>query len=365
MYALIMAGGEGKRFWPLSSRERPKQFLSLIGGKSLIRQTVDRLLPLIPIGNIFIVTVDRYAEETLKHVPELPLVNLILEPEGKNTAPCIAYGTLRIYAKAEDSVIAVVPADHAIGDDQAFRDTIRFAAEAADVKNDNGQYPLITLGVSPSSPETGYGYIKQTDHVVFSSDNYRALKVERFTEKPDLKSALRFLDEGGYYWNSGVFIWKCSSIISEFSRILPDWHGQFNHILETMDKISGSDVIVSFYKSIEPGSIDKLILEKSENTVVIPVNFPWSDVGSWKALDDFLRDDGEDNIIYGKGVSIDSSGCLIYGDRQVVALVGVKDLVVVDSGNGVLVLNKENSQDVKKVIDELNKKDKLKSGNLL
>lgn len=365
MYALIMAGGEGKRFWPLSSRERPKQFLSLIGGESLIRQTVDRLLPLIPIGDIFIVTVDRYAEETLKHIPELPLANLILEPEGKNTAPCIAYGTLRICAQAEEPLIAVIPADHAIGDDEAFRDTLRFAADAADVKTDNGQFPLITLGVRPSSPETGYGYIKQTDNVVLSSDDYRALEVKRFTEKPDLETALRFLDEGGYYWNSGVFIWKGSSVISEFSRILPDWHSQFDRILETMDKTSGPEVIQSFYKNIEPGSIDKLILEKSPNTVVIPVNFPWSDVGSWKALDEFLRTDGEDNIIFGRGVSVDSSGCLIYGDRKAVALVGVKDLVVVDSDNGVLVLNKENSQDVKKVIEELNKKGKLKTDNPL
>lgn len=358
MCALIMAGGEGKRFWPLSSREKPKQFLTLTGDKSLIRQTVDRVLPLIPIENIFIVTVSRYAEETMRHIPELPARNLVLEPEGKNTAPCIAYGTLRIMSSAEDPVIAVLPADHAVGDDEEFRSVLRFAGETALRKLQNGNYPLITLGVTPTMPETGFGYIKSTGDLVSSADGLSAYVVERFTEKPDMDTALRFLNEGGYYWNSGVFVWKASSIVSDFSRILPAWYGQFGKVSESLGTASEDKVVLSFYKSLEPGSIDKLILEHSENTVVIPVNYPWSDVGSWKTLDDYLRNSADDNIVRGEAVTVDSSGCLVFGHGKVIALVGVRGLVVVDSPDGILILDKERSQDVKQVVEELSKKNK-------
>jgi mannose-1-phosphate guanylyltransferase len=358
IYALIMAGGEGKRFWPLSSRNKPKQFLSLTGEKSMIRQTVDRILPLIPIEKIFVVTVERYAEETLNQIPELPEENLILEPEGKNTAPCIAYGTLRIKSLAPDSVTVVLPADHALGDDSAFRDILRFASDTAGVELANGGYPLITLGVTPTMPETGYGYIKAADEVIALTDGIHALKVSGFAEKPDLKTALAFLKEGAYYWNSGVFVWKTSSIISEFSKILPQWFEHFDNISNNMGKPSEKAVVSLFYKAIEPGSIDKLILERSRNTVVIPVIYPWSDVGSWKTLDEYLRKDADDNIFQGKVVFIDSSGCLVFGGDKVIALVGVRDIVVVDSKDGILILNREKSQEVKRVVEELSKRDK-------
>jgi mannose-1-phosphate guanylyltransferase len=358
MYALVMAGGEGKRFWPLSSRNKPKQFLSLTGEKSLLRQTVDRVLPLIPIEKVFVVTVARYAEETLKHIPELPIENLVLEPEGKNTAPCVVYGTLRIKASANDPVIVVLPADHAVGDDEGFRDVLEFAFDAASARLENGNYPLITLGVTPTMPETGYGYIKSAKKVVSASGRLHAYKVERFTEKPDLGTALGFLKEGGYYWNCGVFVWKASSIISDFSRILPDWYKRFDEISASLGETSEENTVTAFYRAIEPGSIDKLILEHSGNTVVIPVTYPWSDVGSWKTLDEFLRKCEDDNIFHGKGISVDSSGCLVFGDKRVIALVGVKDLVVVDSADGILVLGKEKSQDVRKVAEELSKENK-------
>jgi mannose-1-phosphate guanylyltransferase len=207
-------------------------------------------------------------------------------------------------------------------------------------------------------PETGFGYIKSAGDVVSSAGGFSAFTVERFTEKPDLDTALRFLKEGGYFWNSGVFVWKASSIISDFSRILPDWYGQFGKISEGLGKASEDKVVLSFYKSLEPGSIDKLILEHSENTVVIPVSYPWSDVGSWKTLDDFLRKDADDNIVHGEAVTVDSSGCLVFSSGKVIALVGVKGLVVVDSPDGMLILDKERSQDVRKVSDELSKKNK-------
>ena len=355
--ALIMAGGEGKRFWPLSKKSNPKQFLSLVGEKSLIRQTVDRILPLIPIERIFVVTGDIYADLTLEHLPELPIQNLILEPDGKNTAPCIAYSSLKINKINEDSITVVLPADHVIGDDQEFRNALSFAANVADTKLDNGQYPLITLGVTPTTPETGYGYIK-TDIELLSSDNYSAYKVDKFTEKPDIETALSFLNQGGYYWNSGIFIWKNSSIISAFRDIIPAWQSSFDEISNNLGQLSEKDSVSKFYDTLTPGSIDKLILEHSENTLVIPINFPWSDVGSWSALDEYLRKEDSENVIRGKAVSIDSSNCLVYGTEKLIALVGVEGLVVVESEDSILVLNKEKSQDVKKVVEEINKKEK-------
>jgi mannose-1-phosphate guanylyltransferase len=351
-----MAGGEGKRFWPLSSREKPKQFLTLTGDKSLIRETVDRVLPLIPIERIFVVTVERYRDETLRHIPELPEENLVLEPEGKNTAPCIAYGTLKIEKKAGEAVVVVLPADHAVGDDQGFRDSIKFAAQTASVRLADGKFPIITLGVTPTSPETGYGYIKAGKDVVESSERFKAFNVKRFSEKPDLETALGFLKEGGYYWNSGVFVWKTSSILSEFAEIIPEWHTKFDALSKELYRPSEKSAAADFYGSIKAGSIDKLILEHSSHTAVVPVSFPWSDVGSWKALDEYLRDGEDENVTRGDVISIGSSGCLAIGGERVIAIVGLKDIVVVDSGDGILVLDKERSQDVRLVTEELEKR---------
>lgn len=351
-----MAGGEGRRFWPLSSREKPKQFLTLTGQKSLIRETVDRVLPLIPIERIFVVTVERYRDETLRHIPELPEENLVLEPEGKNTAPCIAYGTLRIEKKAGEAVVVVLPADHAVGDDEGFRDSIRFAAQTACTRLADGRFPIITLGVTPTSPETGYGYIKAGKDVIESAGNFKAFNVERFSEKPDLETALGFLREGGYYWNSGVFVWKTSSILSEFAEIIPEWHGRFEELAQWLCGSSEKTAAEGFYGSIKSGSIDKLILEHSSHTAVVPVSFPWSDVGSWKALDEYLREGNDGNVMRGNVISVGSSGCLAIGGERVIAMVGLNNIVVVDSGDGILVLDKEKSQDVKLVSEALEKR---------
>ena len=358
LYALIMAGGEGKRFWPLSTKDNPKQFLKLLGDKSLIRQTVDRILPLTPIERVFVVTVEAYAEETLKHIPELPPENLILEPEGKNTAPCIVYGSLRIASLDPESVTAVLPADHAIGDEDQYRKVLEFAYQASTYELDGGETPLITLGVKPTSPETGYGYIKSGSDEVVSSNGLKAYKAVKFTEKPDHNTAMRFLDEGNYYWNSGVFVWKTSSILREFASLLPEWHKRFDALSKDLGTQQEEKSVAEFYSKIEKGSIDTLILERSGNTLVIPVEFPWSDVGSWKALYEYLSGGNDKNQTRGNTVSINSSSCMVMGGDRTVALVGVSDLVVVDTEDALLVLNKEDSQDVKQIAEELGKSGK-------
>ncbi len=356
--ALIMAGGEGKRFWPLSTKSNPKQFLELVGEKSLIRQTVDRILPLIPIENIYVVTGDIYADQTLEHLPDLPKQNLILEPVGKNTAPCIAYGELKIKKTVGESITVVLPADHVIGDDRQFLKSISFAASVAQHQLQGGKYPLITLGITPRSPETGYGYIKTTKSEVAASGDFKAMRVDKFTEKPDLETAQSFLDQGGFYWNSGIFVWKTSSILTAFADIMPDWHNYFEEISNNVGVLSERDAVNKFFNAISGGSIDKLILEHSKNTVVIPINFPWSDIGSWYALDEYLRGNAEENLSKGEMMSIDSNGCLVFNGDKIVALVGVEDLVVVESKGSILILNKKRSQDVKKVVEELNKSKK-------
>jgi mannose-1-phosphate guanylyltransferase len=354
LYALIMAGGEGKRFWPLSTSDKPKQFLPLLSDKSLLRQTVDRILPIIPIERVFIITVGEYEEETLRHIPELPPENLLIEPEGKNTAPCIAYGSLKISGLDPDSVTAVLPADHAIGNEDEYRKVLAFAYEAANSELKEVAAPLITLGVKSVSPDTGYGYIKAGEQEVLSSTRYKALKALKFTEKPDADTALRFLNEG-YFWNSGIFIWKTSSILTEYCSMFPQWRPSFDEISGSLGSSREARSVADFYAQIEGGSVDKLILERSENTLVIPVDFPWSDVGSWKALDQYLRKDSTENLIRGSAVSVDSSSCMVLGEGRTVALVGVRDVVVVDTKDAVLVLNKESSQDVKKVLEELDR----------
>ncbi len=356
LFALIMAGGEGKRFWPLSRKDRPKQFLNLIGQNSLLRQTFERILPLIPCQNIFVVTVGRYVEETRKHLPELPEQNIIVEPEGKNTAPCIALGALKIGKISPDSTIVVLPADHAIADDQSFREVIKYGQGVAGTMLASNDYPIVTLGVKPSRPETGYGYIKESTELVDSSERYYAKRILKFIEKPDSETASDLVKEGGYYWNSGIFIWKTKTILREFSRLLPEWHRYFDHILESFEKEQDGVAIQEFYRNVQPGSIDKLILEKSENTVVIPIDFRWSDVGTWEALDDFLRSNETENVGIGNCVTIDSDSCLLFAQKRLIATVGVRDLVVVETDDSILVLDKNKAQDVKRLVEKLNVK---------
>jgi mannose-1-phosphate guanylyltransferase len=353
LFALIMAGGEGKRFWPLSRKDKPKQFLNLIGRKSLLSQTVERILPLVPFQNIFVVTVERYVEETRRHLPGLPAEKIIIEPEGKNTGPCIALGTLKIRKISPDSTIVVLPADHGIADDQSFRDVIKYGHRIANTMLASDDYPLVTLGVKPSKPETGYGYIKGSTELIDSTGRYNAKRVLRFIEKPDLKTASNLINEGGYYWNSGIFIWKAGAILKEFSRTLPKWYGYFEAILDSFDTEDDGSLIREFYRNIQSGSIDKLVLEKSDNSVVIPIDFSWSDVGTWQALDEFLRSNETENIGIGNCISFDSASCLLFSQKRLIATVGVSNLVVVETDDAILVLDKKKAQDVKSLVEKL------------
>ncbi len=353
LYALIMAGGEGKRFWPLSSTERPKQFLPLIDERSMIRCTYDRIVPLIPRERIIVITTAQYADRTRTELPDVPETNIIIEPQGKNTAPCIAYGTLFIEARDKDAVVVVLPADHAIKDEKRFREVLGFAADVAAQKIAKGHKPLVTLGITPTSPETGYGYIKALPKKLLESGSKAVHMVERFTEKPGIDSAREYLREGNYYWNSGIFVWQASSILAEFKSLLPEWYRELESLSKKIMTDLENEGAKQFYDLVQSGPIDVLILEKSKNTVVIPVEFGWSDLGSWDALDNYLRQDGGEDIVRGNVELYGTESNLVISSRKPVAVLGVRGLVIVDTENGLLVLNKENSQDLKAVVDRV------------
>lgn len=348
MIALIMAGGSGTRFWPLSRRAFPKQFLQIAGEKSMIRLTVDRLLPLIPIHKIFIVTAKSQVELIKKHLPDLPIENVIIEPFGMNTAPCIGLSVsyIRRFAKPEEMVI-VLPSDHIIRDEKKFLESLEKAEKPATEGN------LVVFGIEPDYPATGYGYIEAG--AAYGKGMYQ---VVRFKEKPNVETASQFLDSGNFYWNSGMFCFQLSTIIDNYSRYMP----QVMELLEEIEDIwasSGTHAdIVELYSLMPKIPVDIGIMEKAEKRVVMPVAYGWSDVGSWRALAELLPKDEEQNRLECSAYAIDSHDNFVRADKFV-ALIGVEDLVVVDTDDALLIAKKEMAEDVKKVVEFLQKQDEF------
>lgn len=347
VYALIMAGGEGKRFWPLSSKLRPKQFLSLNGEKSLITQTYERINKIVDDDNIFVVTTKSYVRETQNHLPMLKPQNILAEPVGKNTGPCIYYGCRVIAELDKDAVVIVLPADHAIKQEEKFREALRYSIKIADEKMIKGSSPLITFGIKPGRPDTGYGYI-ESGGLIDRSDHFESYTISDFKEKPDEKLAKEYLKSGNYYWNSGIFVWKIDAILSEYSIHSSSWdkYAQAN--------LSDPAQIIDFYDNIEAIPVDKQILEKSEKAIVIPVNFGWSDIGTWQSLDEFERTSPDENIVKGRVITEDTRNSFILssGDRNIVTI-GVDNLIIVESEDGLLVMDKQKSQLVRDVISKI------------
>lgn len=346
LYAAILAGGIGSRFWPLSRETTPKQLLKVVGEESLLRSTIRRLNPLIPPEKVFIVTNALQAEIIRQHLSydgEALSPGYIVEPVGKNTAPAIGLAAMELYQKDPDSVMAVLPADHIIEDAKPFREALKAAFEAAL----DGH--LVTFGIVPTSPETGYGYIKSKPRAFKNKSGFDVLKVERFVEKPDIKRARQYLRQGGYYWNSGIFLWKTERILEEMERHLPLVYKRLNEIKDGASKAEA-------YREIKAISIDHGVLEKSDDVVVIPARFRWSDIGSWGSLGSVIEADSSGNIIKGRVVDIGSRGSFMFGCDRVVATIGLKDMILVDTPDATLVCPKERAQEVKYLVEELKKK---------
>jgi mannose-1-phosphate guanylyltransferase len=352
MYIVILAGGSGTRFWPLSRAARPKQLISLTGDRSMLQRTVERVLPLKP-KRILIITNRIQSEETerqLAHYRKIP-IDVIAEPSAKNTAPAIGLAATIIAAHDPEGVMVVLPADHFIKDEQALQQTLVDAVHAA------RKGYLVTLGIMPSSPETGYGYI-EADMELRGSGPF---PVRRFVEKPPLDEAVRYLDAGNFFWNSGMFIWRADTIMAEISAYLPDLAEALSRVTFTNDVWELSDLdeqIASMYGSVASVSIDYGVMEKSSRVQVVPVEMGWSDVGSWSSLPEVVEADDSGTVCVNSNghVSFDSSGCLIYVDSKVVATVGVHNLIVVSTPDALLICDRERAQDVKKVVEELGKR---------
>jgi len=341
--AVIMAGGRGERFWPKSRNNCPKQFLSLTADKeTMIQKTVKRLDKIVEPGDVFVVTNAAYREIVETQLPQIPKENILSEPCARNTAPCIAYAAAVIKKKYDDAVMLVLPSDHLIGYVDIYHRALRKAIAAAE----EGQN-LVTIGITPTYPETGYGYIN------FGEEKGDAFEVERFVEKPDLATAKKYLASGNYLWNSGMFVWKVSSIMANIQKFMPEVYDGASRIGESFGTDDFEEVLIREFEAFPSESIDFGIMEKAENIYTIPGSFGWDDVGSWLAMERINETDDDKNFIEGDVIAVDSKRTTICGGKRLIAAVGTRDLIIVDTDDVLLVCGKNSTQDVKKVISKL------------
>lgn len=340
---VIMAGGGGTRFWPLSRKTTPKQLLNLSGKGVMINEAVGRLMTVTPGEKIYIVT-NEIQTDRMKQVlgGSIPEENILVEPTSRNTAACIGYAAVKIIKKYGDGIMAITPSDAYIRDTEEFTNVLQRAISAAQ----NEDKP-VTIGITPTFPATGYGYIlhEKTDEPV--------KKVLRFVEKPSLRRAKEYVASGEYVWNSGMFIWKASVILEKFRVFLPELHAGLMRIYEALGTERETETIKSVYPGLTSVSVDYGIMEKCKDILVVPGDFGWSDVGSWDMLGALHTADRNGNIVVGDGVALETSGCIIYAHEKPVATIGIKDLVIVDTPDAILVCPKSRAQDVKKIVDEL------------
>ena len=351
MNIVIMAGGKGTRFWPLSKGKLPKQFLRLTGTKTMLQLTVERVLPISKPENIFIVTNVEHGKEVAKQLPYISKKNILQEPVGRNTAACIGLASVYINKIDPSGSMVVLPSDHFITNPEELRKLLFLIGKTLK-KTDC----LFTIGFKPTYPETGYGYI-QLGKEIDKTNSHKIFKVIRFTEKPNLKTAESFLRSGKYLWNSGIFAWKAKTILNEIKKYLPDLYNGLLEIENSIGKTSESRVIKKIYNGLDNISIDYGIMEKSSNIAVIPSKIHWKDLGNWNSLEEILKKDATNNISVGKNILIETKDSIIFSTDQIIATLGVKDLIIVQAGNAVFVCHRERDQDVKKIISALEEMD--------
>jgi len=342
--ALIMAGGEGTRFWPLSRKDHPKQFLKLNDNqKTMLQETVERINELVPLEQVFIATNEAYQKAIKKQLDGIPEENIIVEPMKRNTAACIGLSSVVIEDKYPGSTMIVLPADHLIKDQKRFVDILRKSImTAATGKN------LVTIGIEPTHPETGYGYIHFGDQL-HTIDGDQVFEVRNFTEKPDLSTAKEFLEEGTYLWNSGMFIWQLSSILANIETHLPEMYESLERIKDALGTDLSQKVIKDEFEKMQSVSIDYGIMEKADDIFVIPGSFGWDDLGSWPALERVKKVDADGNVVIGKHYGIDTTNSIIHSPNKVVTTIGLDDVVIVDTEDAILICDKKRAQEVKEI----------------
>ena len=345
-YAIIMAGGVGSRFWPVSTTEFPKQFHDMLGsGDTLIQKTFSRLSKIIPIENILILTNEKYNDLVLKQLPNVKQEQVLLEPAMRNTAPCILYASLKIKKQNPNAVMVVAPSDHWIEDEKAFCDNLHQCFDFC--ANENA---LMTLGIQPTFPNTGFGYIEFD-----KSDANPIKKVSQFREKPDYETAKSFLDSGNFLWNGGIFIWSVKSILEAFEKFQPQMNALFQEGFESYNTTTEAHFINQNYAKSENVSIDYAILEKSKNVFVLPATFDWNDLGTWGSLHEKLDKDENNNAVVNATVLLNnsSSNIISTSKEKLVIIDGLEDFIIVDKDNVLLIYPKSKEQEIKGIVAQL------------
>ncbi|MCS7019244.1 MAG: mannose-1-phosphate guanylyltransferase [Cytophagales bacterium] len=345
-YVIVMAGGIGTRFWPFSRVERPKQFQDILGiGQTLLQMTVKRFRKICPISNIYVVTNQTYGALVREQLPELSEEQILLEPFMRNTAPCVAYGAYKIAKKDPQAVIVVAPSDHVILHQDKFEEAITTALRAAQ-KHD----AIITLGITPTRADTGYGYINIEEQLLVE-DVY---KVRTFTEKPNAEIAQAFLDSGDYVWNAGIFIWHNRTILQAFRRHLPEIHEVFETITPKFYTEEEAQAVYWAYERCRSVSIDYGIMEHADNTYVVPCNLGWSDLGTWKSLYEYLPHDTNNNVLSGNIITYDTFNSLIKSSSERLLVVqGMNNYIIVEHENVLLICHKDSEQQIKYILDDV------------
>ena len=351
LHAIIMAGGSGTRFWPRSRRDRPKQLLRLAGESTMLQQTVARVEHLVPPERVFIITGADQAAATRAQLPDLPEGNVVAEPAPRDTAPCVALAAGIVASRDPSGTMIVMPADHVIEPVDAFRMSVRAAVASVD----DDPSALVTFGITPNRPETGYGYIERGDELE-RREGIPVYRVLQFREKPDRPTAERFLAAGTFLWNSGIFVWRARTILEAIRAYRPQLGEDFEPILQSLGKPAEAEVLARHFPQLERVPIDKAVMEHATNVRVLEVPYDWNDVGDWRALETLLERDTAGNAIQGHVVARDTRGSIIISDDGgIVATLGVDDLVIVHSGKATLVARKDRLDDLKALVEGLAK----------
>ncbi|WP_294152600.1 mannose-1-phosphate guanylyltransferase [uncultured Clostridium sp.] len=350
IYGLILAGGKGSRLYPLSRAGEPKQFLKLINDKSFLVNTVERITPIINKDNIYVVTNMEYKEKVKEELKDMSENNIFVEPANKETATCIGLSAVRLLKQDADAVMVVLPSDHYIQGEKVYTDTLSQAIELA-----NRRRCIVTLGIDPARPETGYGYIEMGER---TTGNIPTYKIARFTEKPNLEVAKDFLLKGTYLWNSGMFIFRADVILREIEKYLPKLHKPLMEIYKNLGEENEEEVIKNQYELIDGISIDFGVMQKTRKAFVIKCDFEWDDMGSFGALSRLLKRYKNNSV--SKNVYVDEcENCSIFGNKNLIIGFGVKDLVVVDAGDVILVMDKNKDQEIKHLLNKLSKENEF------
>ena len=349
LHALIMAGGGGTRFWPRSRQEKPKQFLTLVGDRSLLQQALERIEVMVPPERTWIITGASYCAETARQLPSLPTERIVGEPFGRDTAACIGLGAALIAHADPDGVMLVMPADHVIEPAQEFRRAV-LVAEQMVLENPNA---LVTFGILPAFPATGYGYIERGAELT-KRQGVAIFRVDSFREKPHIELAEEFLASGKHYWNSGIFVWRAATILSELRNNHPKLAIAVDRIAAAWETPERDEVLTKEYVAFERLSIDYAVMEKAAEVLVVQAPFLWDDVGSWLALERRHPQDAHDNTVLANHIGIDTHHCVIAGDDgRLITTIGVSDLIIIQDGDAVLVAHRKDEANIKKVVEQL------------